>query len=206
VAELEVIATDVTGAAEDGAMIFKTMTGGAAATEKFRVGADESYFSGQLSTNAATYIGDGGDLIQTYLDATPAADATWSGAKAAAVAGEAIAVGELIYHQQGTDKWYLYDADAANKEHNQLAFAVTLASGDAQAFVRTVGPGYFRLDSWAFTASTDEGKEVYATTTAGAISVTAPSASLDVRRVVGYVEDAIGILEVNISKSYTVLP
>uniref|UniRef100_A0A6M3KJZ7 Uncharacterized protein n=1 Tax=viral metagenome TaxID=1070528 RepID=A0A6M3KJZ7_9ZZZZ len=40
VAELEVIATAVTGAAEAGAMIFKTMTGGAAATEKFRVGAD----------------------------------------------------------------------------------------------------------------------------------------------------------------------
>lgn len=37
IATIEAIATDVTGAAEDGAIVFKTMTSGSAATEKMRV-------------------------------------------------------------------------------------------------------------------------------------------------------------------------
>ena len=39
---MQVDATDVGSGTEDGAIIFKTMTGGAAASEKFRIGADET--------------------------------------------------------------------------------------------------------------------------------------------------------------------
>lgn len=144
------------------------------------------------STNVFTgpnTIGDGGDLIQTYLDSTPGSDDTWSGAKIDGTGGEAIAQWDLVYSKNasGTNKWYKYDANGTDKLYAPRGIAVTACSGDGKAFVIGIGNGIARNDGWSHTSNQDEGKTVYASTTAGAITVTAPSTKGDEVAVVGYV-------------------
>jgi hypothetical protein len=94
------------------------------------------------------------------------------------------------------EKFYLYDADGTDKYHPPRAIAIAdIASGDSG--VAGIGTGIFRNDAWAMTANQDEGKEVWASVTPGAITLTPPSTSLDQLALVGYVK-AINIVQFNL--------
>ena len=146
------------------------------------------------STNAFTgpnTIGDGGDLIQNYLDSTPATDDTWGGSKMDGIAGEAIAQWDLVYNKNasGTNKWYKYDANGTDKLLciGGLGIAVTSADSDGSSFTIGIGTGVARNDGWSHTTNQDEGKGVYASGTPGAITLTAPSTAGDEVVIVGRV-------------------
>lgn len=148
--------------------------------------------TGTLSTTGETAIGDGGDLINLYLDSTPATDDTWAGAKMGGTAGAALAQWDLVYAKNaaGTLKWYPYNADTAagDKLLAPRGIAVTAAAGDGTAFVIGIGDGIAYNVGWAMTTNQDEGVDVFASdATAGAITLTAPNDSGDQVARVGYV-------------------
>jgi collagen type VII alpha len=87
-----------------------------------------------------------------------------------------------LYYLRSDGSWALADADSETSSSGFLAIALGSTATTSGMLVK----GYVR--STAYTAST--GAILYVSTTAGAITATAPSAAGDVVRIVGYQLDA----------------
>lgn len=130
--------------------------------------------------NGATLNGD------LQYDATPNTDDTWNGPSTNTFnAGATIAQWEAVY-LTSSSTWALTDADAAATAGTVMV-ALAAEAGTASNPLRVVLPGTFvRNDAWAWTV----GGPIYLSTTAGALTQTAPSATDDVVRIVGYATTA----------------
>jgi hypothetical protein len=93
------------------------------------------------------------------------------------VVGESVAFPDLLY-LKSDGKWWKADADAAA---TMPGLRLALASGSANATVRTLVQGRVRDDDWNWTV----GGMVYASTDAGALTQTIPSGAADVVQIVG---------------------
>ena len=127
----------------------------------------------------------GGDwtpiLNQKKLDPSPDADHTVSGITAdVTVDVNATGIGALLY-VASDGNYEEADADAAA---TMPATAIAMETGIGTKEVLT--HGYFRDDTWAWTP----GQLLYASTTAGAITATAPSGTGDQVQVIGYAVSA----------------
>lgn len=125
------------------------------------------------------------DVHEVRFDAIPDTDHTANGPTTDSInAGASIATGQLC-HLASDGEWALADADAATTTDKLLAIA--LASGSDGNPMKVALPGSFvRDDTWTWTV----GGAIYVSTTAGAMTQTAPSATDDVIRVVGYALNA----------------
>jgi hypothetical protein len=124
--------------------------------------------SGSNGANAALHLGAGTDL----------ADHDYQGPDIQGVAGAAISRGQLCYVKLngGAWKYYPYDADATDK----LILPSCMATADvAQGATGTflLPGGTMRDDTWALAGTADASTTVYASTTAGGLTMTAPATS-----------------------------
>lgn len=121
-----------------------------------------------------------------YLDGTPDTDDTWNGPSTNSFnAGATIAQWEAVY-LDSSSTWQLTDADAAATA-GSVMIALATAAGTASNPLRVVLPGSFvRNDAWNWTV----GGIIYLSTTPGALTQTAPSATDDVVRVCGWAVNA----------------
>lgn len=109
------------------------------------------------------------------------ADSTGNGVIYVGTAGEALATGDLVYAKLSTSyKWFKADADAEASTKGLLGIAMGSISADATGNILLLGT--FRLDTWNWTI----GATLYASTTAGGITETAPSGTADIVRIIGY--------------------
>lgn len=95
-------------------------------------------------------------------------------------AGATIAQWEAVY-LNSSSQWVLTDADAAATAGGVMV-ALATEAGTATNPLNVLIRGIARNDGWTWTA----GSALYLSTTSGAITQTAPSATDDVVRVVGY--------------------
>lgn len=128
------------------------------------------------------------------FDSTPDSDDSWAGPTAEFLAGEILSQWDLVYmsHDTGTPEIKKWDADLATYKFYKPIGVVIESGGIADEATGTVGIlwGIGRNDGWtAFADNSDEGKTVYGTTTAGAMSDTAPATTGDVVCAVGVVFD-----------------
>lgn len=136
--------------------------------------------------------------IDNDFDATPDTDHTANGFTTNTInAGATIAIMETCY-LASDGEWALTDADAESTASGMLAISLE-SKTDGQA-MRVITHGYVRDDSWAWTA----GQLIYLSTTPGALTATAPSATGDVVRVVGYAITA-DVIYFNPSNEYSVI-
>ena len=117
------------------------------------------------------------------LDQTLSADGTYSGITIAGTAGATLAFGDLIYLAAADSRWELTDADSVTTAGAVLTgMCVLAAASDGDPTVILL-QGNIRADA-NFPALT-VGANVYASTTPGDVTVTAPSATDDVVHVIG---------------------
>ena len=117
------------------------------------------------------------DADARYGNVLPATDVTASGMKSSEVVGEAVAFGNLLY-MKSDGKWWLADADAAA---TMPGARMALATASADASCAMLAIGWARNDDWAWTV----GSLLYASTTPGAMTETAPSGTGDQVQVLG---------------------
>jgi hypothetical protein len=122
------------------------------------------------------------DSVSILLDASPIADGESCGMKETGVAGAALAFGDLVYFSSADSRWELADANAEATTKPKLGICVQVAGGDGSATTILLY-GKVRADA-AFPAMTIGGP-VFADTTAGDVTMTAPSGVGDCIRVVG---------------------
>lgn len=136
---------------------------------------------------AVTVDADAG--VQFYFDSSPDADDLWAGPKMLVTAGEALAQWDIVYirNDSGTAKAYKYDANDATYRTNIPRGIAIAAIGSGSTGYIGVGNGVARNDGWSMTTNQDEGKRVYASTTAGGITLTKPSSIADSNFVIGSV-------------------
>lgn len=121
---------------------------------------------------------------QIILDPTLSADGAWSGIMQAGTAGATLAFGDLVYLAAADSRWELADADAASTAGTVvLGICVLAAAADGDP-TNILLYGKVRADA-AFPALTIGGS-VYVGTTSGDVQTTAPNATDDVIRVVGF--------------------
>ena len=111
------------------------------------------------------------------LTAAPSADVTSSGIITALTAGENLVFGEVCYIAS-TGKALKADADAIA---TSSAIVMALATIAADASGNFILHGIARNDAWAWTV----GGLIYLSTTAGALTQTAPSGTDDVVQILG---------------------
>ena len=119
-------------------------------------------------------------------------DDTYSGVVTSYVAGEALAQWDVVYikNKAGVAAAYKYDADLATyKTYPPRAIATAAIDADASGVFLI--QGFVRNDAWDttspnFVTNQDEGKAVYATTTAGLLDIVAPAVTGDMVFVLGY--------------------
>jgi len=157
------------------------------------IGASTFDTTGAVSTGALTVGGDinmnGSDLTDVHeiaLDGLPDTDHTANGPTTSTFnAGATVAIGDLMY-LDSTPDWNLTDA-GAEATAGGVMLAIALEAGTATHPVKVALSGSFvRDDTWAWTI----GGELYVSTTAGDLTQTAPSATGDIVRVVGYAVSA----------------
>ena len=120
------------------------------------------------------------------IDGTPAADDTGTGCTTNTFnAGATVAQWELVYMGSG-GTWLLADADAASTAGPVMLAMAMEAKTSGQAMKVGLPGSFLRNDGWAWTV----GAALYVDTTAGAVTETAPSATGDIVRVVGYAVNA----------------
>ena len=110
----------------------------------------------------------------------------WKGKAINGVAGEALAQGDLVYCKLngGAWKYYKYDANGTDKLILPTAVATQAVAQDGNGiFMRE---GLMRCDSWNLSGTADASTTVYASGTAGGLTMTAPSASGDEVMVIGF--------------------
>jgi hypothetical protein len=131
----------------------------------------------------------GGDLVlaentSIQLDPSLSADGTYSGTTITGTAGATLAFGDVVYLAAADSRWELTDADAASTSGSVLVgICVQAAAADGNATTILL-QGNIRADA-AFPALTISAP-VYISTTAGDITQTAPNATDDVVRVLGF--------------------
>jgi hypothetical protein len=145
-----------------------------------------------VDDNIATYNGidgkhiqDSGIAITNVLvnETSSLADGAYVGDSFAAVAGAALAFGNLCYFQTSDSRWELVDASAEATCKNRLGICVLLATGDGES-TRILARGNVRADA-AFPSMT-VGVPIYASITAGEMSETPPSSNAgEIIRVIG---------------------
>lgn len=112
----------------------------------------------------------------------PAADDTYTGEDITGFNATAtIAQWDAVY--LSTTGWALTDADAASTAGGVM-IGLAVAAGTASNPLTVVTRGVIRNDGWTWTTV---GAPLYLSTTAGALTETAPSGTDDVQRIVGYV-------------------
>jgi hypothetical protein len=121
------------------------------------------------------------------LDAALSADGKYSGYGFTGTAGTALAFGQVAYYAAADSKWELTDADA-EATAGPVRIAIVAVAGAENATVTLLTSGNIREDDWNWGTI---GAPVYLdTATAGGMTLTAPSGTDDVIRIVGYVVDA----------------
>jgi len=124
-------------------------------------------------------------LAAYKLDATPDTDHTANGPTTDTLnAGTTVAIGEVVY-LASDGEWALTDADATASAEALLGIALE-AGTDGNSMEVALPGSFVRDDSWNWTV----GATLYLSTTAGDLTETAPSATDDVVRVVGYAVSA----------------
>ncbi len=99
------------------------------------------------------------------------------------ISNDSVTAGEIYVLRAGV--WTLIDADILSTV-SQLAAVATIAAGSGDSSDGMIIKGCVTLNN-AYTAGTDsEGAVVYASTTAGEATLTAPSTSNDFVRILGY--------------------
>ena len=111
------------------------------------------------------------------LTEAPSSDHTATGVKCDFTAGESVVFGEVCYIKSDGKMWKA-DADA---EATSYCIAIALESISADASGSFLLIGVARDDSWAWTV----GSPIYLSTTAGAMTQTAPSGSGDIVQILG---------------------
>lgn len=125
------------------------------------------------------------DVHELRIDAIPDTDHTANGLTTNTIsAGVTTAVGDLLY-LASDGEWALTDADAAATATGMLAVSMAVGSDGNPLLVALAG-SFVRDDTFAFTV----GAELFISTTAGDLTETAPSATGDIVRVVGYAVSA----------------
>lgn len=154
----------------------------------FEQKASNETITGTRTFQGATAVGDGGDDIDIVYDSTPGSDDSWSGAQMTITAGENLAQWDIVYakNASGALKWYKYDANGTDKLLAPRAVALAAITADATGLAG-IGDGIARNDGWAMTTNQDEGKDVWASGTAGALTLTKLSTSGDEVARLGYV-------------------
>lgn len=121
------------------------------------------------------------DVHEINLDGVPDTDHTANGPTTTTFnAGTTVAQSELCY-MASDGEWALADADAESTGNGMLALALA-AGTDGNPMKVALAGSFVRDDTWAWTV----GAELYMSTTAGAMTETAPSATGDIVRPVGY--------------------
>jgi len=105
-------------------------------------------------------------------------DHTWSGITAVMTAGAALTIGQAVYVGGADSKMELADADAAATMPVIALATGTIAEDATGEFLLF---GFFRDDTWTWTP----GGLLYASTTPGALTQTAPSGTGDQVQVLG---------------------
>jgi len=123
----------------------------------------------------------GGDLYTgdylTHWDNSPSTDKTATGIMTTMTYGETVALYELLFME--TDgELYLADADTLT---TMPAIALALETGGDADTKKVLMTGFVRYDEWNWTI----GGLLYASTTPGGITQTAPSGTNDVVQIVG---------------------
>lgn len=145
-----------------------------------------------IGTNTLRIAGD------IDVDGTPASDDTWTGPSTNDFnAGATVAQWEAVY-LDSSSTWQLTDADAASTA-GSVMIALAAEAGSSASPMRVLLPGSFaRNDAWNWTI----GGTIYLSTTPGALTQTAPSATDDVIRICGWAVTA-DIIFWNPSPEYT---
>jgi len=124
--------------------------------------------------------------VDVEVDESPGSDHTAYGIKAQLTAGENLAFGDFCYLKSDGKMWKS-DADA-EATMPCTALAIATISADATGYFLLIGVA--RDDTWNWTV----GAKLYASTTAGAVTETAPSGSGDQVQVIGIATNADRIL------------
>lgn len=130
------------------------------------------------------------DVTGGVITAKPPLDADHSASGYAMylLAGETVPFGAGVY-SNGDGKAWKSDADAAS---SMPSVGIVIEGGDADDLILILFAGFVRDDTWEWTV----GNPVYASTTPGALTQTAPSGTGDQVQVVGVASSA-DILLVN---------
>lgn len=126
-------------------------------------------------------------LLPATLTEALSSDHTASGLKVDLTAGESLAFGNVCYVKSDGKAWKA-DADAASTMPVTLMCADSSISGSASGAFLVLG--FARDDSWAWTV----GGVIYASTSPGGLTQTAPSGSGDQVQVVGVATHADRIM------------
>lgn len=140
------------------------------------------------STNTLTNKTIQAGIIDYVIE--PASDDTYAGESSNDVlAGDTIAQWDLLYLDATSGRWEFADADAVATAGSVLLALASESGTDGNA-INVVFRGVVRNDGWTWSGA---GKPLYVSTTAKAMTETAPTGADDVVRVVGYTlsDDAI---------------
>ena len=144
----------------------------------------------------------GTPMVYQSLGATSLANDTHAGVVLEFLAGESIAVGQLVYMSTVDARVSLADAnDTGDSGHYPAIGVAVSAQGSAGSAVKILTHGTFN-DSNGFGGDLTEGNVLYLSETAGGFTATAPSDDGDMVQVVGI---AIGPRDVFINPSLDVI-
>jgi hypothetical protein len=121
--------------------------------------------------------------VTILLSDSLSADGAYCGIVEAGVAGTTLAFGDLVYLAVADGRWELADADAEATTKPKLGICVLAAANDGTA-TRILLFGKVRAD--ANFPSLTVGSPVWVSTAVGDIQATAPNASGDFVRIIGY--------------------
>lgn len=153
--------------------------------------------AGTLTANITLGATSGQILIAATSALT--SDGTWSGIAEAAIAGTALAFGDLCYLASSDSRYELTDADAeATAGPVKLRICVSAAAADGNATI-LLAYGKIRADAKFPTMTTSA--PMYVSITPGLVSVAQPSGTDDVIRTIGHADTA-DILFFNPSNDY----
>lgn len=114
----------------------------------------------------------------------PSSDDTFTGETISGLlAGDTIAQWDCVYLDPTSGRYEFTDADAVGTSGSVGPIGLATTSGTDGNALTIVVRGVIRNDGWTWSGA---GKPLYLSTTAGALTETAPSGSGDVVRVVGY--------------------
>ena len=121
--------------------------------------------------------------LAIQLTAAPSADGKYSGITEAGTLGTTVTFGQLCYFNASDSKWYLAKADSATTSSGKIG--ICLVGGSANGATTILLYGKVRADAQFPTFTI--GAPVYiSAATAGALVTTAPSASGNEMRTVGF--------------------